>query len=55
MTKDIFQARNCLILDLDEESLPKNSKVHYLGYWCLENLSNSFKINNYVKTSKICV
>jgi putative transferase (TIGR04331 family) len=43
MTKDIFQARNCLILDLDEESLPKNSKVHYLGYWCLENLSNSFK------------
>jgi putative transferase (TIGR04331 family) len=43
MIKDISLKKNCLVLDLNQESLPKNSNAYYLGYWCLENLNNSFK------------
>ena len=35
--------KNCLVLDTNPGNWPKKYNRFFLGYWCLENLKNSFK------------
>ena len=34
--------KNCLILNSCNK-LPKNYQIHFLGYWCIKHIKNSFK------------
>ena len=34
--------KNCLILNSCNK-LPKNYQIHFLGYWCIRYIKNSFK------------
>ena len=43
MDKYLSKKNNCLILDSNQESWPKNSSLYYMGYWCLEKIESSFK------------
>lgn len=40
--------QNCLIFSSNKDNWPKNYKHIYQGYWCLENIENSFSsLNKY--------